>query len=223
MRIAIAVRVGLARLIHLRACASAARPPLAARTLILAVLCLAIVSCTASSRDASPVPTLYFLTQQPASQAPVSTTFAVPTAASLVLPPVVAVPSTQLPTQPPAVQTPRPTPTIACGDNLTFVADLTVPDGSYIARLSDVDKRWQVRNTGTCNWDERYRLVLIAGPELGQPKEQALYPARAGAEALIRLVLKAPDTPGVYTSAWQAFNPAGEPFGEVIYVEFQVN
>ncbi len=117
----------------------------------------------------------------------------------------------------------KPSPTPDCSDGLEFVSDLTVPDGTMIARGAAVDKRWQVKNIGTCNWDERYKLVLVQGPELGLPVEQALFPARAGKEGLIRMLLIAPIGPGVYTSAWQAFNPKGEPFGDVIYIKFQVN
>lgn len=130
-------------------------------------------------------------------------------------PPPTAIPPTQINT--------RPTPTQDCTNGLEFLADLTVPDGALIARGSQIDKRWQVKNTGTCNWDERYSLVLIAGTELGLPKQQALYPARSGSEAVIRMMLTSPFSPGVYTSAWQAFGPSGEPFGDVIYVQFQVN
>jgi hypothetical protein len=125
----------------------------------------------------------------------------------------------KVPTELPA----KPNPTIVCSDGLTFVSDLTVPDGTRIGRGATVDKRWQVKNSGTCNWGEGYQLVLIAGPDLGQPAKQALIPARAGAQAMIRLLIVAPVTPGSYTSAWQAYSPAGEPFGEVIYVQFQVN
>jgi hypothetical protein len=117
----------------------------------------------------------------------------------------------------------RASPTLDCLDSLGFVADLTVPDGTQIARGVEVDKRWQVKNTGTCNWDSRYRLILVAGSELGLPREQALVPARAGAESVIRLLLISPVVPGLYTSAWQARNPVGELFGDVIYIEIQVN
>jgi len=116
-----------------------------------------------------------------------------------------------------------PSPTPECSDGLTFLNDLTVPDGTLIGRGVEVDKRWEVLNSGTCNWDKRYRLALISGPELGLPKEQALYPARAGMTAVIRMLLTAPVSPGVYTSAWQALNPDGDPFGEVIFVEIRIN
>jgi len=117
----------------------------------------------------------------------------------------------------------KPTSTLTCVNNLEYISDLTVPDGSLIARGAEIDKRWQVKNSGTCNWDSGYRLVLIAGSELGMPKEQALFPARAGREAVIRMLLKAPFEPGIYTSAWQAVSPSDVPFGEVIYIDIQVN
>jgi Ig-like domain from next to BRCA1 gene len=136
----------------------------------------------------------------------------------------VSTPITLLEVTKPVIDSPsKPSPTPDCSDNLTFISDLTVPDGTYIARGVDVDKRWQVKNDGTCNWDKRYTLVLVAGSELGLPKEQSLFPARAGTQAVIRLLLTAPVTPGLYTSAWQAYDPTGAPFGDVIYVKFQVN
>lgn len=124
----------------------------------------------------------------------------------------------------PARLTPSPQPEgSACQNALQFVADLTIPDGSLLARGAQVDKRWQVQNTGTCSWDSRYMLVQVLGPELGLPAEQTLYPAPRGAAAVIRMLLTTPLEPGVYTAAWQARSPSGELFGDVIYIEFQVN
>jgi hypothetical protein len=137
--------------------------------------------------------------------------------------PVPSIQPTLAPPKPTEAAQARAIPTLDCVDSLGFVADLTVPDGTQIARGVDVDKRWQVKNTGTCNWDSNYRLILVAGPELGLPQEQALIPARAGAEAVLRLLLTSPVVPGLYTSAWQARNPVGELFGDVIYIEIQVN
>ena len=46
-----------------------------------------------------------------------------------------------------------PTATPTCSDWLTFVEDLTIPDGTSVIPGSVLDKRWQVENSGTCNWD----------------------------------------------------------------------
>jgi len=115
-----------------------------------------------------------------------------------------------------------PTATMQCKDNLAFKSDITIPDGTVVAPDYTLDKRWEVENNGNCNWSQGYRVRLIAGPELGAAKEQALYPARSGSRAAIRIVFKAPNEPGTYRSAWQAFTPQGEPFGDPFFIEITV-
>ncbi len=123
-------------------------------------------------------------------------------------------------TLPPPTSTPAPP---ACQNNLTFVEDLTVPDGTYVQPGVVLDKQWKVENSGTCNWDERYRFTLVDGPAMDTSPEQALFPARSGAEAVIRLVFVAPMELGNYRSAWQAVDPQGDAFGDLIYIEIIVN
>ena len=127
------------------------------------------------------------------------------------------------PTSSPTAAFRPPTATPACQDGLRFLADITVPDGTIVAPGESIDKQWQVENSGTCNWNERYRLRRISGPSLEAPDEQALYPARSGTPAVVRILLVAPSEPGTYRSAWQAYNPQGEPFGDPIYVEILVS
>lgn len=115
-----------------------------------------------------------------------------------------------------------PTATIQCKDNLSFKNDLTIPDGTEVSPDSTLDKRWEVENNGNCNWAQGYRVRLIAGSELGAQKEQSLYPARSGSRAVIRMIFKAPAEAGTYRSAWQAFTPQGEPFGDPFFIEIKV-
>ncbi len=136
-------------------------------------------------------------------------------------PPTIAAPT--LAVRQAAAPETRPTPPANCTDNLSFSADLTIPDGSEVQSASTMDKRWSVRNSGTCNWDERYSLRLIAGPDLTAPPVQALYPARSGSDAVISVTFQAPVEPGAYRSAWQAFNAQDEPFGDPIYIDFVVS
>lgn len=113
-------------------------------------------------------------------------------------------------------------PTPACTNNLAWLEDLSIPDGSIVQPGEALDKRWKVQNNGSCSWDQDYRVKLVGGPDLGAPEEQALYPARAGADALVRMIFTAPVEPGAYRSAWQAYTPDGAPFGDPFYVDFIV-
>jgi len=122
----------------------------------------------------------------------------------------------------PSHTTGQPKPGLDCDNNLRFIGDVTIPDGTQVMVGEHLDKRWKVENNGTCNWDKDYRLKLVAGLSLSASSEQALYPARAKTEATIRLAFIAPDTPGVYRSAWQAYSPQGEAFGDPFFIEIVV-
>lgn len=112
---------------------------------------------------------------------------------------------------------------ISCEDNLEFVEDVTIPDGTRFAPNASIEKIWLVRNSGTCNWESGYTFQFISSPNLGANPEQALFPARSGTEIEIRVDFIAPGAPGNYISKWQAFNPAGEPFGDLIFIDISVD
>lgn len=129
------------------------------------------------------------------------------------------------PTVPAAPPTPSPTDTstpVPCTNDLAFIQDLTVPDGTVLAPGAVVDKQWLVQNSGTCNWDARYRLKLIGGDAMGAAPEQALFPAIAGSRPTLRIVFTAPSEPGAYSSEWQAFDPDGIAFGDSIFIEIVI-
>ncbi len=147
---------------------------------------------------------------------------------ALFLPPTL--PPLAPPTSQPIIDTPLPTPTLPeptptppCSDGLTFLQDVTFPDGSYVSAAQPIDKQWLVTNSGTCNWDARYRLRLMEGDALGVAGEQALYPARAGTQVVIRMHFTAPAAPNTYRSQWRAFGPDGQAFGDPIYIEIIVS
>jgi hypothetical protein len=114
------------------------------------------------------------------------------------------------------------TPTATCISGLTFISDVTIPDFSIVAAGISLDKQWLVQNSGSCNWDSHYRVRLIAGDGLGASPEQALFPARSGAQATLRMVFTAPIVPGQYLSEWQAFDPQGVPFGDTFFIKIIV-
>ena len=129
---------------------------------------------------------------------------------------VVVVESTPLPTIIPTLNPAE------CTSDLTFVEDLTIPDNMFATFGLALDKQWLVENSGTCHWNSAYRLRNIGGAALGAPEEIALYPARAGTQATLRILFTAPFTEGVYDSAWQAIDANGNPFGDPIYIRIAV-
>jgi hypothetical protein len=118
--------------------------------------------------------------------------------------------------------TPQPSPTPDCQSNLLYLEDITIPDGTSVNPSDPLDKRWLVENNGTCNWDHRFGLRLIAGPAMSADLEQALFPARSGNQAEVQIQFTAPQEPGLYRSAWQAADPEGKFFGDPIFIEINV-
>jgi hypothetical protein len=164
------------------------------RVLAILIICLALAGCQGSAE---------------------ATLYAPPTLEVSPLPPTVAA-------------SPQPasgialTSTPSCTNQLTYLEDMSIQDGTNVQPGEALDKRWRVENSGTCNWDEHYQLRLFAGPDLGAAPEQALYPARSGTQANIRMLFTAPSQAGAYRSAWQAYDPQGQPFGDPIFIEIVV-
>lgn len=110
-----------------------------------------------------------------------------------------------------------------CTNQMSVVKDLTIPDGTYVKPGSSLDKQWDVKNSGTCNWNETYSIRLINGPDLGATSPQAITPLRSGVEGTIRVVFTAPNETGNYVSSWQAFDANGQAFGDSFWIEINVS
>lgn len=121
-----------------------------------------------------------------------------------------------------ALVLPTPTVTPPCSYGAQFIEDLTIPDGSTVTPDQVLDKRWAVRNTGSCDWGPDYRLVRVdPGAESGAA-EMALYPARAGETAIWQVTLVAPGRPGDFLASWQARSPEGFLFGDQVFILINV-
>lgn len=108
-------------------------------------------------------------------------------------------------------------------DNLTYVADVTVPDGTIMSPGQDFVKTWRVRNTGACPWGAGY-VLAYAGysiPMSGQfiALTEVIQP---GQEVEVSVQFKAPSQAGEYLSAWTMRNPQGVTFPQVVFVKIIV-
>jgi hypothetical protein len=119
--------------------------------------------------------------------------------------------------------TSSPIPFGSCTDGLVFMGDLTYPDRSRVQPGQSLEKRWKVRNSGTCDWGPDYSFRWIGGTPLSSREEFALYPAVSGSEAVIAVLLTAPSAAGEYIFNWRAFSPTGTGFGDILYIDIVVS
>lgn len=147
---------------------------------------------------------------------------------------------THLPSAGPLLYTPPPLPTTigatftaaniptvitteaSCYNSLRYIEDINFPDGTIVSSGEKIEKLWKVENNGTCSWDSRYRMRLVEGDQLGAPAELALFPARPGTQAELRVIFIAPRESRYYRSTWQAYGPDGLAFGDPFYIDIFV-
>ena len=117
----------------------------------------------------------------------------------------------QLATVPPFVPTVAVTP---C-NRATFVADVTIPDGSTVNPGSTFKKTWRLQNSGTCTWTSGYTVVYVAGERMGAPESEAITigSVAPGASVDIDVDLTAPTTAGKYTGYFRLRSADGIQFG----------
>ncbi len=138
------------------------------------------------------------------------------------IPPTLIPPTPTLEIVEPTQQSNGETQESSCIDNLTFIQDETIPDGSIVAPGSDVIKTWELKNSGTCNWGPGYTIRVVGGEALGATSPQDLFPARSGTSLSLEIKFIAPDQAGKFRSVWQAYSPNDSAFGETFYVDFTV-
>ncbi|HUS83943.1 MAG TPA: NBR1-Ig-like domain-containing protein [Anaerolineales bacterium] len=134
-------------------------------------------------------------------------------------PPTIALtPSPATPTElsesPTNTNTPIPTTTAEVCDRAAFVADVTIPDGTVLARGETFTKTWRLRNTGTCTWSSSYALVFDSGDSLGGPASKQLVGTIAPNQTVdISVDLIAPTEVGTFRGNWRLRSDAGVHFG----------
>ncbi len=105
----------------------------------------------------------------------------------------------------------------------SFVADVTIPDNTEMAPNEIFTTTWRMRNDGTCEWNEDFRLVFLRGTRMGEIEWVPVPPAEAGDTVDISVVMVAPAEPGDYISVWQMRTPDGTLFGIQPYVQIIVS
>jgi hypothetical protein len=110
-------------------------------------------------------------------------------------------------------------------NNLIYLADATIPDGTVFDGGEDFTKTWRVQNTGSCKWDEGYKLVYLSGDDEIDPVSVKLQSddfIDPGAVGELSVELTAPLKAGKYGGTWQMQADNGEYFGNQLTVLIEV-
>lgn len=130
----------------------------------------------------------------------------------------------------PVTNTPAPTPTrVSYCDWVSFVTDVSVPDGTVFSPGENFTKIWRLKNRGTCTWTPDYALVFTGGAGMSGPTVVRLPGYVAPGQTVdLPVYLTAPSAPGHYTGYWTLRNPSGTLFGygdradQAFYVDIKV-
>jgi hypothetical protein len=101
----------------------------------------------------------------------------------------------------------------AC-DAGSFVADVTIPDGTVLPANSSFIKTWRILNSGTCTWTTDYQLIFASGSLLTAPSAVNLPAAVTPGQTVdISVNMVAPSTTGTFEGFWLLQNDSGRTFG----------
>lgn len=108
-----------------------------------------------------------------------------------------------------------------CND-AAFVGE-TLPDGSVVGAGKKFNKAWELKNTGTCNWDEGYAFTFradlsssaISGYDIVIKASNEITKPNHSQSFIIKLT--APDKAGEYKGYWQLKADNGSFFGPIVY------
>jgi hypothetical protein len=197
-----------------------------ASIILVLVACLPItmLALPLIRSDQAPTPDTFATVQAMVTQTVAAQTQNAPTQTPL--------PPTTIPTSTPvpATNTPLPTPTaVTYCDWVSFVKDVTIPDGSILAPGETFTKTWRLKNRGTCTWTPDYMLVYTSGAQMGGTTAVRL-PAYVspGQTVDVSVTLTAPDSSRKYVGYWMLRNPSGALFGygenanQAFYVDIKV-
>lgn len=135
-------------------------------------------------------------------------------------PTLAVVPPTFTPTStnPPFTATQQPptaTPTQRPCNQVSFVSDVSVPDGTVFETGQAFTKTWRLKNTGSCTWTSGYQLVFVNGDQMNGAGAQPLTSGTVapGSSVDVSVNLVAPASAGTYRSNWKIREPGGATFG----------
>jgi len=95
-----------------------------------------------------------------------------------------------------------------------FIADVTVPDGTFYSPGANFTKTWRLKNIGTCTWTTSYSLIFYSGQQMGAPAASNFPKSVAPGQTVdLTLNMTAPSSSGNYFGYYKLKNASGTVFG----------
>ncbi len=128
--------------------------------------------------------------------------------------------------------TPAPTNTLVhlstqttC-DNMQFVSDVTIPDGSEVPANTTFVKTWRFKNLGPCTWNEKYAVVYgysSTGKNWTNTSSVSFgKTVDVNGTIDVSAEMDAPAEKGSYAAWFRLANDKGYPFGPFFWVSINV-
>jgi hypothetical protein len=107
-------------------------------------------------------------------------------------------------------------------NNAAFLSDVTYPDGTTVKAGESFTKTWSIKNTGTCSWNNEYKLTFIGGDLMGSDTFKIRRTVGPNISTEISTNFTAPNDPGTYTGYWRMADDSGVLFGESFSVSIKI-
>jgi hypothetical protein len=106
---------------------------------------------------------------------------------------------------------------------LSYVRDVTIPDGTQMTPGQSFTKTWMVSNTGTCAWEAGFKFNVVSGDAMGATAVTLSQRVESGRQYEISVPMVAPaNKSGKLTGYWQLSDANGAFFGDQVYVEINI-
>jgi hypothetical protein len=103
--------------------------------------------------------------------------------------------------------------TYAPCNRATFIADVTVADGTNFAQGAKFTKTWRLRNDGTCTWTTGYSLIFDHGSAMGGSTVSLPNAVAPGGVIDLSVDQVAPSSDGTYQGFWMLQDANANRFG----------
>jgi hypothetical protein len=197
------------------------------KVLLLAILIIAISSCSTNTPQATVEPNLQKDHNETTAQSfqileldiyTPTVTIIYPSLTPTLAPTATAIENNQEgSTNLAASQTPieeKDTPTPSCTNQAEFMKILNLGEYTQLKTGEAFARIWRIKNSGTCTWSTSYQLILIEGDPMGSPERIAIpIEVKPGDVIDLRIDGFAPIVPDDYFSKWLFQDTQGKQFG----------